>query len=117
MGIDVGTALTIVAIIVSIMGSTWWLDKRNREALSELKTNVADNSKRLNEVERIQSEILTLTKGYNERFDRQEESSEKRFDRLDALQRDLFGEMNKLKGSVDVIVKVFTQRHTKDDAA
>ena len=118
MGIDVGTAITIVIMILSVIGSGLWFDKRNRQDMSELKEDMSELKKevktvseRLSKVEITLVEVQTDLKAQKERFDRmddrfnrQDDQFNDRFDRQEERHRDLEIQVGRVQGSLDVLI-------------
>ena len=111
MGIDVGTAITIVIMILSVIGSGLWFDERNRQDMSELKEDMSELKKevktvseRLSKVEITLVEVQTDLKAQGQRLDRQEDQFNKRFDRQDERHRVLESKVDTVQGSLNVLI-------------
>ena len=115
--IDLTAAITILGffgVIGTVIIAIRWLDKRHREDLSELKKEVNANSERLNNVESALVGVQTELKAHSERFDRMDERfdrqderfdrQDERFDRQDERHRILEGKVDRVQGSLDVLI-------------
>ena len=97
MGIDVGTAITIVFMILSVMGSSWWLAKKHREDLSELKADVKDINEGLNNVKSTLVVVQTELKGHGEDLSELKADVKDNSERLNNVESALVGVQTDLK--------------------
>ena len=133
MNIDVDTTTfliaiigMIVAIILGTVGPTITvmvlLHRSHRTDVSNLRDDVKGISERLTNVESalvgVQTELKAHSERFdrmderfdrqedhfNERFDRQEDQSNERFDRQDERHRSLEGKVDRVQGSLDVLI-------------
>ena len=118
MNIDVDTTTfliaiigMIVAIILGTVGPTITvmvlLHRSHRTDVSNLRDDVKGISERLTNVESALVGVQTELKAHSERFDRMDERfdrQDERFDRQDERHRSLEGKVDRVQGSLDVLI-------------